>query len=318
MSETSSATPAGNVSVVVTTYNYANYIADALDSVLGQTHPPGEIVVIDDGSTDDTVTVVARYADAGVRYVRQENLGAGAARNRGIAETTGDLIAFLDADDIWLPDKLEHQVDYLAQHPDAVLVSGQMIWWHVRKDTRHVERFGVGSARDPRRELVVRNVVGNPSMTLIRRSALERAGWFDASLRWGQDWELFIRLARVGAIGWLADPVITYRWHGGSLSHGSRWDRLDLLWRIACRAAATHEPAWERVVLRERAWSLLEFDRARLVLSDGGPRLRQLRHACLAFVVWPFDDTRERATFAIRSLIGERIYDALREKRCGR
>jgi hypothetical protein len=142
--------------------------------------------------------------------------------------------------------------------------------------------------------------------------ALDVAGPFDESLRWGQDWEMFIRLARVGAIGWLDDPVITYRWHGASLSRDNRWTRLDTLQRIANRAIDAHQPGWQRPFLRERAWSALELDRARLARSTGRPIGQQRRHALAALAVWPFDDTRAKAEFAARSLIGESSFQRLR------
>src|SRR5689334_1491177 len=94
-----------HVSAIITTYNYAQFIRGAIESVLQQTVCPAEIVVVDDGSTDNTAAIVARYAAAGVRYVYQENGGASAARNRGLRETQGELVAFLDGDDRWLPDK---------------------------------------------------------------------------------------------------------------------------------------------------------------------------------------------------------------------
>ena len=112
------------VSVVITTYNYERFVAAAIESVLRQTVRPDEIVVVDDGSTDATAAVVARYAARGVRYIRQANAGPGAARNRGIRETRGDLIAFLDADDRWLPDKLARQLAHLRRYPAAGLVTG--------------------------------------------------------------------------------------------------------------------------------------------------------------------------------------------------
>src|SRR5690348_7331204 len=94
------------VSAIVTTYNYARFVPEAIESILQQTVRPDEIVVVDDGSSDNTAEVVARYAAAGVRYVYQANGGAGAARNRGLRETQGELVAFLDGDDRWLPEKL--------------------------------------------------------------------------------------------------------------------------------------------------------------------------------------------------------------------
>src|SRR5258708_140756 len=105
------------VSAIVTAYNGGPVIWKANESHLPPTRPVDEVVVIDDGSTDDTAAIVERYAKRGVRLVRQQNRGLPAARNRGIQETTGELIAFLDCDDIWLPEKTDFQIRYLADHP---------------------------------------------------------------------------------------------------------------------------------------------------------------------------------------------------------
>lgn len=297
------------VSVVITTYNYAEFIVDAIESVLSQTHPAYEVVVVDDGSTDETPAQVAPYVERGaVRYIQQDNQGPSVARNTGIAASSGELIAFLDADDTWLPEKLERQIAWLARHPGASMVSGSMIWWHVPRNERKIVPFASMSPDRMRREVSVRNVVGNPSMALIRRSAIDKAGPYDPSLRWGQDWEIFIRLSRVGAIGFVPDPVIVYRWHRSNLSHERRLEQLAMNHSISRRAIATYEPAWQRPILRARSWSLIEFDRARIVSNLNVSRLCRIRHATLALVSWPFEDTIDKAQVLGRSLVGESAY----------
>src|SRR3982074_2664398 len=109
--------PAPRVSVILPAYNGARFIVAAIESVLAQTRPVDEFVVIDDGSTDDPAKIVDRFRPRGVRLIRQENLGVIGARNRGISETTGELIAFIDQDDAWLPGKTELQIKYLTSHP---------------------------------------------------------------------------------------------------------------------------------------------------------------------------------------------------------
>src|SRR5688500_8177111 len=103
-----------SVSVVIPTYNYGRFIAHAIRSVLAQTRPADEIIIVDDGSTDDTTDAVKQFGE-NVKYVRQENAGVCAARNRGVRESTGDLIAFLDADDTWEPENLEKQLDRFSR-----------------------------------------------------------------------------------------------------------------------------------------------------------------------------------------------------------
>src|SRR5687768_12542943 len=110
------------VSVVIPAYNYGRFVGAAIESVLGQTFADFELVVVDDGSTDDTGDVVARYSDSRLRYIRKENAGLPAARNTGIRAGTADLVAFLDADDTWLPGKLAAQAPLFAADPGLVLV----------------------------------------------------------------------------------------------------------------------------------------------------------------------------------------------------
>src|ERR1700678_803249 len=111
------------ISVIIPTYNRADLIGQALESALAQTHPADEIIVVDDGSTDDTERVVAQYAGQ-VRYMRQVNAGPSAARNRGIQAASGDFIALLDSDDLWVKDRLERQLAALTLHPGLDFIFG--------------------------------------------------------------------------------------------------------------------------------------------------------------------------------------------------
>src|SRR5258707_1975884 len=170
--------PGPRVSAIVTAYNGAAYVADAIESILAQTRPVDEIVVVDDGSTDNTAEIVESYRAFGVRCIRQENRGLPGARNRGVRETTGDLVAFLDCDDTWLPDKNDLQVDYLTAHPEAAMVSGHVWWWDPITDRRWVERIRIRRSK-LRPGIMIHNCVGNASGTLVRRHILEGVGLCD-------------------------------------------------------------------------------------------------------------------------------------------
>lgn len=299
------------VSVVVTAYNAADYLGAAIESVLVQSRPADEIVVIDDGSTDASADVARRYESHGVRLVQQTNQGPGAARNRGIRETSGDLVAFLDGDDLWLPQKLERQIAYFVAHPETVMVSCLRWRWDQTTGERHIEYFGVRPGRNLARENVVRNVIGNPSMTLIRRSVFDAVGMFDPALRWGQDWDLFIRIAAYGPVGFVMEPLMIYRWHPGGISHHRGIERLDMFQSIACRGIARTQPAWRRPILYARRLSWDQCDRAAYAAQLGLSRPRRVWHALMGLALFPFERPASKTKRLLRSLLGEETYTAV-------
>jgi len=206
--------PGATVAVVVPAYNAARQIEQTLRSVLAQTRPAEEVIVVDDGSTDDTAAVVGRYAGE-VRCIRQANAGVSAARNRGIEEAGTSHVAFLDSDDLFAPDKLERQLGELGGGAVAVSTGA------VQVD----ERLRPLAVRRPRfpPDLLVQlfvdgNIVGSPSSVMASRSVLRSLGGFDERLSFAADWDLWIRLCRAGRFGCVADPLIAYRLHGSSMS----------------------------------------------------------------------------------------------------
>lgn len=298
------------VSAVITAYNSEAFIGEAIKSVLNQSRPVDEIVVIDDGSTDGTRRVVSEFAEQGIKYILQPNSSAGAARNRGIRETSGDFIAFLDADDCWLADKIRLQVQYLEQHQHAALVSGFARWWNVSKDTVRISGQVVRNMNTLRRELLVHNVIGNPSMVMVRRTALESEGVFDDRIRWGQDWDLWIRLVKKYDAAVLPEPLTVYRWHSDNLSHVRRWERLLSYWNVSKNAIRTSKPAWRRPWLLMRSWSNQTYRRAMYAIRYDYPRWRQVYYALSAFFVYPLEMTREKMGALVRALFGEKIYQS--------
>lgn len=207
------------VSIIIPTYNSAKYVTDAVDSVLDQSFSDLEVLVIDDGSTDDTESVMGRYT-ASVRYIRQQNRGVAAARNRGITESRGRYVAFLDADDTWLPDKLERQIAALTTHPDHqfcytafTLVTSDFEPLATVRSNRH------GPALE---DLLLRgNVVGSICTVLCERSLFETSGGFDPDLSQCADWDMWVRLAALTEFLYLDRPTVTYRQHGSNMSRNA-------------------------------------------------------------------------------------------------
>jgi glycosyltransferase involved in cell wall biosynthesis len=210
------------VTAVVTAYNAEDYVAETLRSLLAQTRPPDEIVVIDDGSTDGTPDVLATFGDA-IRVVRQPNAGHTGALNRGWQEARGEYVAQCDADDIWEPDKLARQLAALAAHPQidvafcAVQVFGAMDGILELPDA--APGIGLVDAHEFARSLFRNNFI-LPSSTLVRRALYDRIGAFDASLPF-VDYDFWLRALRAGAVYYYdPEPGVRYRRHEAQMTAG--------------------------------------------------------------------------------------------------
>jgi teichuronic acid biosynthesis glycosyltransferase TuaG len=218
------------VSVIMPAYNAGKYIAQSIRSVAAQTCAGWELVVVDDGSTDDTAEVVRGFAsaDARVKYVQQANGRQGRARNNGIAHAAGDLIAFLDADDLWVERKLELQLKAFAE-TDADLVYGDGFLFDGEDVLDESRTFSPPAGRLEGAALFDLLLLHNPipiQSVLLRRGVLERAGAFEeeAAYQNCEDYELWLRLAKGGAVFYgLEEKLIRYRRHPSAATHlGSR------------------------------------------------------------------------------------------------
>lgn len=300
------------ISAVITAYNCSEYIRDALDSVLAQTLVPDEILVVDDGSTDDIQSIVTSEYAPHVRFIRQENLGAGQARNTGLHNTSGQFLTYLDCDDIWVQDKTERQLAYLHSHPDAVMVSGPKIWWDMGADYKYVMEYPRYSMQKLRREIMIHNIVGNPSMSMLRRQSILQAGAFRTDLRWGQDWECWIRLSAQGDIGFVEQPVVIYRWHTDNVSRKNYLARVDCLKGISLASTKIFQPKVLRPYLRIRAISLSMQRTAEYSRRAGIAPLRRVFLAIAALLLWPGDGFKAKIFTIIRTTFGEKAFQSLK------
>jgi glycosyltransferase involved in cell wall biosynthesis len=232
------------VSVVIPTWNRARLLCEAVDSALAQSFIDSEIVIVDDGSTDETAAVVAaRYgALSRVRYVRQPNSGPATARNRGIRESRGSLIAFLDSDDLWERSKLGIQVEQLDRNADAALSFCDALVRGGRRDrgTRFESKHFRGDTSV--RGIVEWNFPMCTPAVVVRRSALEEVGLFDESLPCQEDWDLWIRLVTRFPVVYVDRPLIVIRRGEDTLSR----TRLVEKWRAALRLWTSHADRLER------------------------------------------------------------------------
>lgn len=223
------------VSVVIPTYNRARLLPAAIESVLGQEYPNTEIIIVDDGSTDDTQEVLGRFSNR-INVLKQKNKGAAAARNHGIRVSRGDIVTFLDSDDLWLPTKLELQVALLEKIGHAIpccLCNVKLAY----SDGRIGSSFDLSLIRPPIEEglwlnvievLATRFVLFNQSVA-IRREALEKAGEFDENYLYMEDYDLALRLALIGPWAFISHPLVIWN-EGtvGSLTKQAKKEQVNL------------------------------------------------------------------------------------------
>jgi glycosyltransferase involved in cell wall biosynthesis len=202
------------VSVVIPCYDQGRYLGEAIESARRQTHEAVEVIVVDDGSTDDTARVAA--AHPGVRYVHQRNAGTAVARNRGLADSCGEFLLFLDADDRLLPEAVARGLDYLARHPDTAFVTGHVRLIHADATPDVVpaqEHEPAGYAA-----LLRWNYIWTPGVVLYRRAALDGVGGFDPAAGGSADFDVNIRIARRQAIACHHHVILEYRQHEANMT----------------------------------------------------------------------------------------------------
>jgi glycosyltransferase involved in cell wall biosynthesis len=270
------------VSVVIPAYNSAHLLPDAVRSVLGQTRPPDEVIVVDDGSTDDTPSVLAEFGNRLRIVAHAENRGLPAARNTGIRAATGSLIALLDADDAWLPRMVEKQVEEFARHPDlglcftalqdcdAALRPHGKAWPKRRRSAEWVFE-----------ELYLHAFPMPPSTVFVRRAVFDQAGYFDESMIKKQDIECWLRIAMLFKVSCINEPLCLRRLHPGSLTNAKSVeenlyyeDRLFTLCGAAAQRFGVHLPldvgARQALLHRRRMFEMLSYcdlDAARVYLA---------------------------------------------------
>ena len=205
------------VSIIIPVYNMAGHISKTIDSALAQTHENIEVVVVDDGSTDNSPDIIKKYKDK-VTYVKQENKGLCGALNTGLEVARGEFIALLDHDDIYMPEKIERQVDFFTSHPGYELVysDGMEIddFGNVIKDTFNSDGTFLGG--HVFKELFHQMFVSGPTM-MIPMSVLSKVGYFDPSCR-VQDYQMALKIAYHYPIGFVDEKLYCHRSHGTNMS----------------------------------------------------------------------------------------------------
>lgn len=254
------------VSVVIPSYNAAQYLPETLRSVLGQTYRNLEVIVVDDGSTDSTGTVIQEFvADSRVRYFQQPNGGAASARNRGVLESRGELVAFLDSDDLWQPEKLEKQVPLFRDPAVGIVYS----------DREHINEHGERIPCNPlvpyrgtclAGQLLIRNFVPMSS-AVMRRDVFDKAGPFDTTLSRSEDLDFWLRAALHYGFDFVHEPLVLHRkWAAQLTSNKAKVWESNL--RIQDRFLREH-PGVVKPQDRRRGWAIRYTGRGRVYVNEG-------------------------------------------------
>jgi glycosyltransferase involved in cell wall biosynthesis len=196
------------ISVIIPTYNRESMVVEAVESVLAQDMPDFELIVINDGSSDETEARLSAYGSRLTHY-QQENTGVSAARNRGIKLSNAPLIAFLDSDDLWLPSKLKVQHTYMTENPEIHICQTEEIWWRnsrrVNPKKHHQKPSGDIF------QLSLELCLVSPSAVMMRRELIEKVGYFDEELPMAEDYDLWLRVAVDYPVVLLPEPLVIKR-----------------------------------------------------------------------------------------------------------
>lgn len=204
------------ISVVIPTHNRSTLLSRALESVLNQTFKDVEIIIVSDGSTDNTDEIVGDYQKkhGNIKFIEiNPGKGANNARNKGIEASKGDYIAFLDDDDEWEPEKLEYQMNVFNSDDSVGLVYTGIKVIYVKEDITYYSMSGYKG--DLSKEILLKNVIGATPSVMVRKAVLEKSGYFDYDMPAKQDYDLWIRICQISKVGFVDKPLVNYYNYSG-------------------------------------------------------------------------------------------------------
>lgn len=293
------------ISVVIPAYNYAHFLERAIDSVLAQDHPRVEIIVVDDGSTDNTREVVTRYGDR-VRYVHQQNAGLSAARNTGMRMARHEWIALLDADDEFMPGMLRRLAETLADLP-AEFGLAACDCRHMGSEGGYIQKKYLTGAEPQEvltKDILVRNRFVADAV-LFRRDLALHAGGFDTTLHSSEDRDMWIHLSRHCRLYKIAEPLVRVRVHGGSMSRQAERMRVNMT-RVLRKARDAGVAGRWNVFIWAPAYSFLFYQTA-WMRHDAGEHWTAIGDLFRSLSCWPFflnpHNINENHLFRVRSLL---------------
>jgi glycosyltransferase involved in cell wall biosynthesis len=301
------------VTTVIPAYNAMSYLPETLNSVLQQTFTDFEVLVVNDGSTDSIVSWASSLDDPRVRLISQENQGLPGARNTGIAQAQGEYIAFLDADDLWEPTKLEKQIQCFQENPEA----GVVYTWTLLIDEagKPIGRIFASEAEgNVWQQLLETDVISNGSCALVRRDCFDKVGNFDRTLTSAEDLDMWLRIAAHYPFAVVKEPLTLYRQYSSSMSKNRQ--RMFQNLRVVIEKAFQTAPL-ELLPLRNRAYSSITLNQAWWSVDEGDYQTaRTWQHQ--AFLHYPrirYSEKYIRLSLAIllTQLFGIHAYDGIRK-----
>jgi glycosyltransferase involved in cell wall biosynthesis len=241
------------ISVIIPAYNAMIYLPETMATVLEQTYTDFEVIVVNDGSTDEIEEWITKLNDRRIKFISQTNLGLAGARNTGIKESQGEYLAFLDADDLWESTKLAKQVQVLDSHPEVGLVYTWVA--HIDEERNSTGRLGVINSQHEGNvwhELTKGNLVECGSVAMVRRDCFEKCGVFDGNLgSFVEDWDMWLRIARIYPFKVVKEPLVYYRQVASSASRN--WEKMAKSYQLVVEKAFS-TAAWEDLPLRNRTY----------------------------------------------------------------
>jgi hypothetical protein len=239
-----------SISVVIPTYNRSHTIVDALESVFKQTYPIYEVIVVDDGSTDNTKEVITQYGDS-ITYFYQENSGPSVARNTGIKHATGELIAFLDSDDVWREDKIARQAKCFSDAQQVGIVASGHEIRNEKWDLVHVTLLTKKEIAQINKRDLYKNFFSTPSV-MVRSRCFEEVGYFDETIGYAEDWDMWLRILKFYECIIINEPLVSVRVNGPSITADCSEVNIDYWQRVLEKhnfetksvASFTHRKRW--------------------------------------------------------------------------
>lgn len=299
----------GRVSVVIPTYDRADLLPQAVESALAQSYPNVEIVVVDDGSTDGTAALLASWGER-IRSLRLDRAGPSGARNAGIREATGEFVAFLDSDDVWMPDKLARQMEVFRAHPGTGMVGGGCRYIDAKGRPLPMEEAGPDVVTLEELQIFTA-LPGSASNVLVRRALLDEVGGFDEDLHRAEDRELWMRIAERAEVRCVPECTVAIRLHDGPRPNAS----FDLT--VKARKEVNRRIRDPRARRRAEAWMWYNLGVRAL---RGSARLRGLGWILRSFLLHPrrLHPRLPRLRPLARSLLPRAVLGGLRKLRSGR